>query len=254
MSGTILSIMSGKGGVGKTSFVSNLAQSSASEGKSVLIFDNDTSLANIDIAFGVKPKFTLADFANNQCTIQQLITKVDKNVYIIPAYSGLSAINTLSEKERTGIRDVINQMKEYFDLVLIDNPAGISKEVFDFIPLSSKMIIIINNDILSLTDSFALMKTLSNNNITNEFSVICNRMNKSESQSAFIRLQKTSAVYLKTARLNLLGNVEFNLDFTKALNNQTPLTKTDKKLNTNFINLSHKITNEATQSYRNIYG
>ena len=255
MKASVISFMSGKGGVGKTSIVSNIAQSAAMDGKSVLIFDNDLSLSNVDLVFGVKPKYTILDFINGDCSIQQLITKLSKNIYLIPAFSGLSKITSLSQKERIGIRNVVTRLEDYFDLILIDNTSGLSKDRFDFIPLSSKMVIIINNDILSLTDSFALMKALSTLKNIKEFDIITNKMTQSESVTAFMRLQKTSALFLKNSRLNLITNIPFNKDFITSLNNQEPLVKSNSAINSIFRDVSYRLSNiDQPSNSRNIYG
>jgi MinD-like ATPase involved in chromosome partitioning or flagellar assembly len=131
----------------------------------------------------------------------------------------------------------------------------LSKEGFDFIPLSSKMVIIINNDILSLTDSFALMKALTTLKNIKDFDIITNKMTQSESITAFMRLQKTSALFLNNSRLDLISNIPFNKDFITSLNNQQPLSKSDSSINNIFRSVLHKLSDlNQNSTDRNIYG
>jgi len=106
-----IAVASGKGGVGKTSFVINLAIALAQLYQKVLIFDADLGLANVDIMLGISPKFDIRHVLNRELSIKQIIYKTDYGFDFIPAGSGVSELTQLTSNQKLLLRD---QMEEAF--------------------------------------------------------------------------------------------------------------------------------------------
>jgi flagellar biosynthesis protein FlhG len=93
----VFSITSGKGGVGKTNLVANLALAFRNMGKRVLIFDGDLGLANIDIVFGVHPKYTIGHVISGEKELTEIITEIREGISIIPGLSGDESMSELTK-------------------------------------------------------------------------------------------------------------------------------------------------------------
>src|SRR5471030_3309607 len=79
-----MSITSGKGGVGKTTIVCNLAMALSRQGKNVLILDGDLGMANVDIMFGTRCKYSIKDILNGTRRIEEVITQIEPNIWVLP--------------------------------------------------------------------------------------------------------------------------------------------------------------------------
>ena len=155
-----ISVTSGKGGVGKTNIVANLAYIFANHfNKKVLAFDADLGLGNLNVLLGIKTKYTLRDVIEYGFPIKNIIINY-KNFDILP---GLSDLTGLEEIQKDDIDYLIVKLKEIckeYDLVLIDTSAGLNKDVISFIAASNKTIVITTPEPTALADAYALIKKL----------------------------------------------------------------------------------------------
>ena len=125
----VLSITSGKGGVGKTAVVSNIAVALAKQGKKVLIIDADLGLANIDVVLGLSPEYNLNHFFNGERTLEEVMVEGPYGLKILPAGSGVQQYTRLDGQLKMRLIDSLDALEEHFDVVLIDTEAGISDNV-----------------------------------------------------------------------------------------------------------------------------
>src|ERR1051326_4329902 len=125
----VIAVTSGKGGVGKTQVVSNLALALKAKKQEVLIFDGDMGLANIDIVYNISPPYNLKHLIDGTKTIDEVLFKGPDGVYILPAASGIQELTTLSQQNKMALVDQLDQLEGKFDIVLIDTAAGISDNV-----------------------------------------------------------------------------------------------------------------------------
>lgn len=171
-----ISISSGKGGVGKTFLTANLAFELAKQGKRVLLLDGDLGMANLDIAFSVKPKGNLLDILNGHMQIQDILTPLGPQMALISGGSGLVELNRLSHFERRALVDAVSSLDQQFDYLLIDTAPGISDNVLHLNSAAQMTALVITPDPSSLTDSYALMKVLNQEYRDSHFAVICNQV------------------------------------------------------------------------------
>jgi len=159
----VISVTSGKGGVGKTSFTVNLAYQLQKLGKSVLILDADLALANVDIILGERPKYNLLHLLEGEKNINEIIWESKYGLKFIPAASGFEELANLPKEKQLQIINSLQDIYYKFDFMLIDTSAGISENVINFCLSSDKTIIITTSDPTALADSYAIARIILNN-------------------------------------------------------------------------------------------
>jgi flagellar biosynthesis protein FlhG len=174
---SIISVASGKGGVGKSNFALNLALTLAKLGKKTCLLDADLSLGNADILLGSKPKYTIEHLLSDDITINDIIFTSEKypNFFLIPAGSGVAKLASLSNKERNYIIKKISEFKEKVEFLIIDCAAGASNDVLQFIQMSNSMVLMVIPEVTSIKDAYSLLKILKSKNIVKPVNVVINR-------------------------------------------------------------------------------
>jgi len=156
----VISITSGKGGVGKTSITANLAEAFQRLNKRVLILDADLGLANMDIMLGLNPKYTISHVLKGEKTLDEVIITAPGGFKLLPAASGIQELTNLDNGQRLFLLNELDSLHEQFDLILIDTGAGISSNVMYFNYAAMERIVVVTNEPTSLTDAYALIKVL----------------------------------------------------------------------------------------------
>ena len=157
----VITVTSGKGGVGKSSVAINLAMQFRKQGKSVIIFDADFGLANIEVMFGAIPKYNLADMIFRGKTFKDIIVNGPDDIGFI---SGGSGINGLGNMNREQVQYLVYKLKELetlADIIIIDTGAGISDTVLEFVASSGEVLLVTTPEPTSITDAYALLKALN---------------------------------------------------------------------------------------------
>lgn len=175
-----ISITSGKGGVGKTTIVSNLALCLAQQGKKVLILDGDLGLANVDILFGIRSQGNIHDILAGRKEMKDILLEVSKNVFLIPGGSGVLEFNNMNHFERRAMIEAVGGLPHGFDYLLIDTAPGIADNVLFLNSAAQTVSVVITPDPASFADAYALIKVLHNNYKVNHFSIICNMVKDEE--------------------------------------------------------------------------
>ena len=157
-----ITITSGKGGVGKSSTAVNLAISLSELGKKVIILDADFGLANIEVMFGIRPKYSLADVIFRGMEIDSIITPGPSNIGFISAGSGIQELANLSRDQIRNISERLWKLDQLADYIIIDTGAGISDSVLQFIYASDITLIITTPEPTSITDAYAMLKAVNN--------------------------------------------------------------------------------------------
>lgn len=219
----VISFTSGKGGVGKTSIVVNVGLALTRLGKSVLIIDGDLGLANVDVLFGIRPVYTLADFFSGKRTLQEVVVSGPEGLAIIPAASGNESICNLDSQQRMMLLQAVDEMPYGFDYILIDTPAGIGPDVMYLNGASGEIVCVITPEPTSLTDAYALIKILAREYGERSFSVISNNVTGAlEGNRTFSRLQRAVERFLHV-ELKYLGFVPHDDVLCEAVRSQRAL-------------------------------
>ncbi|HVR61773.1 MAG TPA: AAA family ATPase, partial [Polyangia bacterium] len=139
----VFALTSGKGGVGKTNVCANLAVLAAKAGKRVLVIDADLGLANIEIIFGLKPRYHLGDLLENQRTIEEVLVKGPYGVSLLPAGSGIQSLTHLTDQQKMQFVAALDPLEDMFDVVFIDSGAGIGENVLFFVGAAQEAILVV---------------------------------------------------------------------------------------------------------------
>lgn len=228
MSGTkIISVTSGKGGVGKTTLLANLALCLAQRGKKVLILDGDLGLANVEIMFGMRPNGTLHEVISGQKEISDILTEVARNVFLISGGSGSIDYNKLNHFERRALLEGVKSLKTQFDYLLIDTAPGLNENVLFLNSVAQEVAIVLTPEPASFADSYALIKVLNQKHKLNHFSIICNQVpNEQEGLALFTRFNDVVNKFMCIG-LDYLGSVPMDNKLRKATLGQRLVVRQD---------------------------
>ncbi|MCL2618227.1 MAG: P-loop NTPase [Defluviitaleaceae bacterium] len=220
----VITITSGKGGVGKTNFTVNLAIALGRMGKRVVVIDADFGLANIEVLLGIVPKRSFADVFAQKCTIQEVLTPGPLGVNFISGGSGLSNMSSISNDQLKHIIENFDVLDAMADFVLIDTGAGISKSVMAFVLASNESIVITTPEPTSITDAYAVIKTAKEEMPDPPtFKIVVNRVeSKEEGFDIYHKLSRVCSKFLMMEVENL-GFIPYDHNLVKAVKKQTPV-------------------------------
>lgn len=217
----LITVSSGKGGVGKSNFVVNLSIKLQKMGKSVLIFDADVGMGNDDVLMGFFPKYNIFDVIFNEKNINDVIVEGPFGVKIISGGTGLSRFEEISEEQRNSFLDKLSEMQGY-DYIIMDTGAGINRNVLGFIACCQDLIIVTTPEPTSLTDSYSLIKAVDHFKITKDVKLVINRaFNEDEAISTFNRLNNVIENFLDVKPV-YLGKIAEDRKVVEAVRNQEP--------------------------------
>jgi len=157
----VISITSGKGGVGKSTIAANMAFLLSQKGLNVVVLDADIGLANMQVLFNMRPSLTFFEYINGKATLDDVLTKTQyKNITLCAGKSGYEYTkNTNSLVFSRVVNDIVTLNK--YDILLIDTGAGLNEYVQEFLDISDEILAITTTDPSAITDAYALIKMLS---------------------------------------------------------------------------------------------
>jgi flagellar biosynthesis protein FlhG len=203
----VISVTSGKGGVGKSNVVANLAMAMTRLGKKVLIIDADLGLGNINVLLGLKTAYTLNDLFSGEKGLAEIIVEGPGGIKVIPAGSGTQKYTRLSREERLRLLNELDDLEEDFDTFIIDTESGISDNVIYFTSAAQEIVVVVSPEPTSITDCYALIKLLSTTNGEHHFKVLINMAKDSdEALKTYNRLASVVERFLEIS-LDYLGCV-----------------------------------------------
>lgn len=218
----VITVTSGKGGVGKTSITVNLAIAMARVGKRVIIFDADLGLANVDVLLGVTPRLTLYDHLYRDVPIEDVLFPVPGGVSIISGGSGFLELANLTPRQRSNLVKNLVKLDRTADVVLVDTGAGISRDVLAFCAAADEVILVVTPEPTSLADAYGLVKVLDRFKLHREIRYIVNQARSSaDSVETVRRLNQLVDKYL-TTRLVYLGDICYDQAVVSSVKQQTP--------------------------------
>lgn len=218
----IISISSGKGGVGKTSFAINFAISLGRLGYKIAIIDADIGLSNIEILSGININYSISDIMFSNKSIFDISAIGPEGIKIISGGSGFKEFKLFKEDNFLKLIEEIEKLQATVDYIIIDTGAGISETVIDFVMTTEEVILVCTPDPTSLMDSYILIKALLNNGFTGKINLMSNFVNnRKEGTEIFNKLQSTVESFLKF-EINYLGYVEKSNLVSNSIKRQVP--------------------------------
>ena len=201
-----LAVTSGKGGVGKTNIVVNLALAMAKLGRKVLVIDADLGLANVDVVLGLNPAYTIGDVIQGDKTIEEVLVEGPGGIQILPAASGVAELSNLSSDEKLLILQEFDTFNTLADVVIIDTAAGISDTVLYFNMAAQDRLVVATGEPTSLTDAYALIKVLYTQHQERRFKLVVNNVkDEAEAKSVFRKLSMAADHFLGGLSIDYLG-------------------------------------------------
>ncbi|MCU0595757.1 MAG: MinD/ParA family protein [Desulfobacterota bacterium] len=246
----VFAVTSGKGGVGKTNVVGNLAVACQRLGKKVLVLDADLGLANIDILFGINPQHTIGETIRGERDLSAVIAEGPEGVAVIPASSGVEELAQLSEGQKVNLLSEFDGLHRAFDLLLIDTGAGIASNVIFFNLAAEERIIVITPEPTSITDAYALIKVLFFNHGIKDFLLLSN-MVKDESQGkrVYENLSRVVAKFMRGVCVDYAGCIPWDGLLQKSVSRRQPVLccSPDSPSSRSFMALARTLTANGQQ-------
>ena len=216
----VITVASGKGGVGKTNVTVNLGLSLTAQGKEVLLLDADLGLANVDVMLGLHTNYDLSHVLKGERTLEEVICTGPQGMRIVPASSGLQNMAELSTAEHAGIISAFSELSVTPDVLLIDTAAGISDNVVTFSRAAQEVIVVVCDEPASITDAYALIKLLNREYGIYRFRVLTNRVQSvQDGRALYNKILKVTDRYLDVA-LDFMGVVPEDEYLRKAVQKQ----------------------------------
>ena len=245
----VITVTSGKGGVGKSNTAINLAIQLKKLGQRVIILDADFGLANIEIMFGAVPKHNLSDLIYQGKNIKEVITWGPGDIGFISGGSGIAGLSNLSRDYLVYIIQNLAELDALADVIIIDTGAGISDAVLEFLVASGEILLVTTPEPTSITDSYSLLKALNRHpRFSLEYSsvkMIANKVeSKNEGQMLFNKLNSVVMRYLKLP-IEYLGCIPEDTQLSRAVMQQNPvsLANPSAKSSLAYEEIAHKLMN-----------
>ncbi len=246
----VISVTSGKGGVGKSNVVSNLAINLSAQGKKVLIIDADLGLGNLDVLLGLSPVYNLNHVLNGEKSISEIMIEGPAGVKIIPAGSGVQEFTSLGQHEKLKLLDELDMLEEQFDIMIVDTEAGISENVTYFTVAAQEIIVVVSPEPTSITDVYALIKLLATRYSEHHFKVLVNMAKDSEDAlEVFRKLANVAGRFLDIS-LDYLGCVVKDEKVVEAVKRQKAVSELfpESEAATCFATLARRVIENTRQT------
>ncbi|WMT39175.1 MinD/ParA family protein [Paenibacillus sp. D2_2] len=218
----VLTVSSGKGGVGKSNFTLNFALALKSLGRKVLVFDADIGMANIDVLMGARPRYNLYHLLNREREIAEIVELGTQGLPFIAGGSGLADLFLLSEDDLNYFTSQIETVSEEMDFIIFDTGAGLSKETLKFITAADECLVVTTPEPTSITDAYALIKVVHGLDDQVNFRLVVNRVSgESEAHQVADKISLVSQRFLEM-EIPMLGYLRDDPHVMQAVKRQTP--------------------------------
>jgi flagellar biosynthesis protein FlhG len=210
-------VASGKGGVGKTSFVLNLAAAFAKKGIKTLVFDGDFGLANIDVQLGLAPEKDLSHVLSGTAALEDILVRSERGFTIIPGRSGNESLPFITILQQRDILKSLRNLSGAFDVVLIDVAAGVDDEQLALAHFADQVVILATPDPSSITDAYAMVKLLLKRYGDSKCRVVINSVaSDTEGKLTYQKLNSATEKFLELT-LPLVGMIPYDRQYAAAV-------------------------------------
>jgi len=226
----VITVTSGKGGVGKTNLSVNMALAFARLGRKVVVMDADLGLANVNVMLNMIPKYNLYHVIKKQKTIREILVETEYGISIVAGASGFSQIANMGEEDR---KDFISELDSLSnaDIIIIDTSAGVSSNVLDFIAAADDAVIITTPEPTAITDAYGIIKIIATeyDSVNMGLKLVVNRAKgAAQAKSVADRMINIAGQFLNL-KLDYLGFIYDDVSVSHAVLRQKPFMVVDPK-------------------------
>ena len=246
----VVAVTSGKGGVGKTNVVANLAFSLCRLNRRVLILDADMGLANLDVLLGLVPKYTIQHILLGERALNEIMIEGPGGMRILPASSGIQELTELTCQQRMALLSQLESLNNSTDVLLIDTPAGISSNVMFFNTMANEIVVVVSPEPTSITDAYAMIKVLGTRYAEKYFHLLVNfAQTESEGLEVYRHLSMVTERFLNLS-IRYLGFIPLDNHVQEAVKRQKPVTELfpNCSASKSFLTLAETIMHLPTSS------
>lgn len=176
MSGRVIVITSGKGGVGKTTTNANIGTALARAGKKVVMIDTDLGLRNLDLLLGLENRivYTIVDVVEERCKLKQALVKDKKNPNLCLLAAAQTRDKTAVTEEQ--LKNICEELKKDFDFILVDCPAGIEQGFQNAVAGASEAIVVTTPEMSAVRDADRIIGLLESKEEIKSYRLLLNRV------------------------------------------------------------------------------
>jgi flagellar biosynthesis protein FlhG len=218
-----VAVTSGKGGVGKTNVVINLAVSLARLRHRVAILDADFGLGNVDVLLGLAPTAHLGAVLAGEATLDEILMDGPSGVKVIPSGSGVRSLTALTPMQWDRLRDALDEVANTVDFLIIDTASGISDNVIDMLGFAERVLVVTSIEPTAVVDAYAVIKLMSTANALREIGLVVNSArDATDAELVFAQLQVAAERFLHR-RLTYYGFIAHDPAIREAVLMQRPI-------------------------------
>ena len=245
----VIAVTSGKGGVGKTNVVTNLALALSRAGKRVLVWDADLGLANIDVLLGLKPEYNINHMLSGEKSLREILVTGPGGFRIMPASSGIQELSDLGEGQKVRLLSELDEFEDDLDFLLIDTGAGISSNVTYFNMAAQERILVVTPEPTSITDAYAMIKVMATKYNQKSFNILPNMVSGvKEAKSVYTLLAGVADKHIGHLSLGYIGYVVKDEHLVKSVRQQRAVLDLFPQSQAGgcFIDLAKRLINSPT--------
>lgn len=218
----VIAVTSGKGGVGKTNFSSNLSLVMARSGLRVIAVDADLGLANLHVILGVTPRYHLEHVIRGERTLREALHDAPGGLRIIAGGSGITELANLDGPRREAFIAGLSELDALADIIMLDTGAGLSHNVLSFLCAVEEVIIVTTPEPTAITDAYATIKVVSQENPSARLMLVVNMaQSQAEAEAVANRLNMIANQFLHV-QLEFLGAIPLDPAVSRAVRIQQP--------------------------------
>ena len=238
--GEVIVITSGKGGVGKTTTTANVGTGLAMLGKKVVLIDTDIGLRNLDVVMGLENRivYNLVDVVENNCRIKQALIKDKRypNLYLLPSAQTKDKTAVTPEQ----MKKLADDLKEVFDYILMDCPAGIEQGFKNAIAGADRALVVTTPEVSAVRDADRIIGLLEANGFK-QMDLIINRLRMDMVKRGDMM---SSEDVVEILAVDLIGVVPDDENIVISTNQGEPLVGKDCQAGQAYMNICHRILGE----------
>ncbi|WP_307852045.1 MinD/ParA family protein [Neobacillus rhizophilus] len=218
----VISVTSGKGGVGKSNFALNFALSLSESGQKVVLIDFDIGMANLEILLGMTPRHHLIDLVKEKKGIWEILEKGPNGLELISGGSGFERILDLNDDDANYLFAELGKLQGYADIILFDTGAGLSKESQRIHLAADEIILVTTPEPTAITDAYSVIKILHHQDASLNVRLVVNRVANSKEGIAIAGRVRTVTKRFLNKEIEILGLMPNDSLVFQSVLEQTP--------------------------------